>query len=152
MTRFNKSIKINCSEKKAFEFHTDTNNLKLITPPGINVEILSINLPLNLGSEIKLRVTQFGLVRTTWIIKLTEYIYGKIITDTQLSGPFSKWIHRHKFEGTEDTCTMTDEIEYELPFGALGRLADKVIVSSLIKKQFDYRHKATKQLLEGNLK
>ncbi len=152
MTKFNKSIIINCPKEEAFEFHTDTNNLKLITPPGIKVEILSIKLPLELGSEIKLRVTQFGLLSNTWHIKLTDYIKDKLITDTQQSGPFHKWIHRHKFEGSEGTCTMTDEIEYELPFGVLGRIADKVFVSGLIKKQFEFRHKVTKQLLEGNLK
>ena len=152
MNMFTKSIDINCSKEKAFEFHTDTNNLKLITPPGIQVEILSISLPLKLGSEIKLRITQFGFIKNTWHIKLTDFIKDKLITDTQQSGPFEKWIHRHKFEGSGNTCKMTDEVEYELPFGIFGKLADKVLVSKLIEKQFEYRHKATKQLLEGKLK
>ena len=43
---------------------------------------------------------------------------------------------------------MTDKIEYELPFGALGKAANFIFVKKILEKQFMYRHKATKEYLE----
>jgi ligand-binding SRPBCC domain-containing protein len=146
---FKKSVEINCSVERAFDFHRDTNNLKLITPPGISVKIESIELPLKLGSEIVLNVTQFGLIRNKWHIKLTEFVENKLITDTQIAGPFAVWKHKHIFEDNGESTQMTDEIEFELPFGLLGDIAYNVFVARIIRKQFEYRQRITKQILEG---
>ncbi|MBK6507528.1 MAG: SRPBCC family protein [Ignavibacteria bacterium] len=149
MKHFKKSIEIKCSVERAFDFHKDTNNLKLITPPGISVKILSIELPLKLGSEIVLNVTQFGLIRNKWHIKLTEFVENKLITDTQIKGPFALWKHKHIFEDKGETTLMTDEIEFKLPFGILGDIAYSVFVARLIRNQFEYRQRVTKQILES---
>jgi len=149
MKHFKKSIEIKCSVERAFDFHKDTNNLKLITPPGISVKILSIELPLKLGSEIDLNVTQFGLIRNKWHIKLTEFVENKLITDTQIKGPFALWKHKHIFEDKGETTLMTDEIEFKLPFGILGDIAYSVFVARLIRNQFEYRQKVTKKILES---
>ncbi|MBK6878262.1 MAG: SRPBCC family protein [Ignavibacteria bacterium] len=149
MKHFKKSIEIKCSVERAFDFHKDTNNLKLITPPGISVKILSIELPLKLGSEIVLNVTQFGLIRNKWHIKLTEFVENKLITDTQIKGPFAVWKHKHIFEDNGETTLMTDELEFELPFGILGDIAYSVFVARLIRNQFEYRQKVTKKILES---
>ena len=149
MKHFKKSIEIKCSVERAFDFHKDTNNLKLITPPGISVKILSIELPLKLGSEIVLNVTQFGLIRNKWHIKLTEFVENKLITDTQIKGPFAVWKHKHIFEDKGETTLMTDQIEFKLPFGILGDIAYSVFVARLIRNQFEYRQKVTKKILES---
>ena len=44
---------------------------------------------------------------------------------------------------------MTDKISYELPFGIIGRIADKLIIAKMIDKQFEFRHKVTKSILEN---
>ena len=149
MKHFKKSIEIKCSVERAFDFHKDTNNLKLITPPGISVKILSIELPLKLGNEIVLNVTQFGLIRNKWHIKLTEFVENKLIADTQIKGPFAVWKHKHIFEDKGETTLMTDEIEFKLPFGILGDIAYSVFVARLIRNQFEYRQKVTKKILES---
>ena len=43
---------------------------------------------------------------------------------------------------------MIDRIIYELPFGIIGRAADKLLIAKMIDKQFKFRHKVTKSLLE----
>jgi ligand-binding SRPBCC domain-containing protein len=149
LKNFKKSIEIKCSVESAFDFHRDTNNLKLITPPGIDVKIESIELPLKLGSEIILNVKQFGLIRNKWHIRLTDFVENKLITDTQIKGPFAVWKHKHIFEDNGDATLMTDDLEFELPFGLLGDIAYKVFVARLIKKQFEYRQRVTKKILES---
>ena len=149
MHEIKKSIMINCSVRKAFEFHSDTNNLKKITPDSIKVKIPRMDLPLKKGSEIELEISQFGFLKNNWLIKLTEFKENSLITDTQMKGPFKNWVHDHIFEEVEGKTKMTDRIRYELPFGLMGKFADKVIVSKLIEKQFEFRHKITKSLLEN---
>lgn len=148
MSNFSRSIIINCPVDKVFEFHTDTRNLIKITPSYIKVKIVNIDLPLGLNSLINLSVTQFGIIKTNWNIRLTEFVEFSLITDTQEKGPFKKWIHKHCFEDAGGNTKMTDTVNYELPFGIIGKSAGKLFVSKLISKQFEFRHIATKKILE----
>lgn len=145
---FEKSVLIDCNISKVFEFHTDTNNLPLITPPGIKVEILKLDTPVNKGSEIELNITQFGFYKSRWNLTIAEFINDKLISDKQISGPFKSWIHHHIFEPKNNQTLMTDKIELELPFGILGKSVYKILVKNLIRKQFEFRHEVTKKLLE----
>lgn len=71
MSFFEKSILINCPIEKTFVFHSDTNNLKKITPSFIKAEILKIELQsLKSYSDIELAITQFGILKTIWKIKV----------------------------------------------------------------------------------
>lgn len=148
MSYFERSVLINCPIEKVFGFHSDTNNLTKITPDFIKVSIIKIDLPLRLQSEISLEVTQFQFIRTRWNIRLTEFDPFKLITDTQVKGPFKKWEHKHCFEKENGNTLMTDKINYELPFGLIGRAADKLFITKMIEKQFEFRHKLTKSILE----
>lgn len=148
MSYYEKSVLINCKLEEAFGFHSDTNNLKRITPDFIKVRIIKIDLPLILHSEISLEITQFEFFRTKWKLELTDFSPFSLITDTQIKGPFKKWQHKHCFEPKDGGTMMTDKINYELPFGSIGRAADKLYVSKMIDKQFEYRHKLTKNILE----
>jgi ligand-binding SRPBCC domain-containing protein len=44
---------------------------------------------------------------------------------------------------------LRDEIEYEPPLGALGRLLAPVLVEARLRKLFDYRHEVTRAWCEG---
>jgi ligand-binding SRPBCC domain-containing protein len=149
MNYFEKSVLINCPVEKVFEFHSDTGNLKKITPWFIKVKIIKMELPLRLNSEIILQITQFGLLRTKWSIQLTEFKPYSIITDTQTKGPFKKWQHSHCFESKDGKTLMTDKINYELPFGLIGKSVNKLFIKKMIGKQFKFRHNVTKSIL-GN--
>ncbi len=151
MSYYERSVLINCPLEKAFGFHSDTNNLKRITPDFIKVRIIKIDLPLRLHSEISLEITQFGFLRTKWKLELTDFNPFSLITDTQIKGPFKMWQHKHCFEEEAGRTLMTDKINYELPFGSIGRAADKLIVANMIEKQFEFRHKLTKNILENQI-
>lgn len=148
MNYIEKSVLINCPVKSAFEFHSDTNNLIKITPNFIKVDILKIDLPLRKDSIIILSIRQFGILKTKWRIRITDFDPYSLITDTQEEGPFSNWIHSHCFEDIEGKTLMTDKIRYELPFGILGKAANSILIKNIIEKQFKFRHKATKEFLE----
>jgi ligand-binding SRPBCC domain-containing protein len=44
---------------------------------------------------------------------------------------------------------LRDEIEYEPPFGFMGRLAEPLLVRPRLEKLFDYRHEITRRWCEG---
>lgn len=150
MSYFEASVLIDCPVEKAFEFHSDTNNLKKITPSFIKAEILKIELPLKLHSDIELAITQFGFLKTVWKIKLTSFTPYTLISDTQVRGPFKKWVHHHCFEDVNGKTLMTDKIDYELPLGVLGKVGQMLFVKRLIEKQFEFRQRITKEILENS--
>jgi ligand-binding SRPBCC domain-containing protein len=69
-------------------------------------------------------------------------------TDRQLSGPFSKWVHRHSFTQVDDRTTeVIDQISLELkphPFWGLVGLCFLLGLPVL----FAYRAWKTRRLLE----
>ncbi len=146
--RYERSVIINASIDRVFHFHDDTNNLLRITPKGIKVAIEAIGTP-GLGYEAKLVVTQYGLIRMRWHVRITQYNPPHSITDVQISGPFRTWRQHRYFRAVEGGTELTDVVEYRLPFGWLGKIADALLVKREIAKMFAYRQEATKRLLEG---
>jgi ligand-binding SRPBCC domain-containing protein len=69
----------------------------------------------------------------------------------QKRGPFKRFHHRHEFapetrNGAGGT-RVRDLIEYEIGFGFLGTLAQRVFVGRQFRKIFEYRQKALEGLL-----
>ncbi|MCB0722066.1 MAG: SRPBCC family protein [Ignavibacteriae bacterium] len=146
---FEKSVIINCSIDKVFDFHSDVDNLVKLSEYGsMKVRIVSVNLPLNKGSEILLSVKQFGILKISWLLQIEKFERPYLFSDTQLKGPFKKWKHEHRFESIGDSTKNTDRIEYEMPFGFLGKIAHSLFVRKRIEKLFEFRHKLVKELLE----
>ena len=79
------------------------------------------------------------------IALLKKYEY----TDEMLEGPFKKWRHKHIFynimDGTQ--TEIIDEVEFELPYGVLGKLFEGYAYKQL-QNIFEYRKIATVKALE----
>lgn len=148
MGRYQKTININASVEDVFHFHDDTRNLIKITPPSIKVSFTTRGAA-GLGQDIFLSVRQFGIVRTTWHVRITAYQAPSIMVDEQIKGPFATWQQTRVIApGQDGGTTLTDIVDYTLPFGPLGRLVDALVVRKQIERMFAYRQQATKNLLE----
>jgi ligand-binding SRPBCC domain-containing protein len=80
----------------------------------------------------------------------TEYEPGRMFADRQVSGPFARWYHRHWFlDDGQGGTVLRDEVDYEPPFGFLGRMAGGRLVEKRLRKLFDYRHEITRQVVEA---
>ena len=132
MNIFETSILIDSKIKDAFDFHSDT------------------DLPLKEGSIIELKISQFGIISNKWKLQIKNLKPFNLITDKMISGPFKYWEHDHIFTEENGKTLMTDSLKYELPFGIIGKLADKIFLKRMIKKQFEIRHWKTKEILERN--
>lgn len=139
--KFFKQSEIEASVERVFAFHEEPSAIKLLTPPWERVEFVKIAESLKPGTRtiIKLFVGPFS---KTWIAEHTEYIPNQLFADTQISGPFAYWYHRHRFQPTERATTIyTDEVEYRLPVGWLGELLAGGFAHTKLERMFDYRHK-----------
>ena len=127
--------------QQAWEFFSSPKNLALITPAKLNFKILSIsgNGSMHEGQIIRYRITVLPWVRMRWETEIIHVSEPRMFTDVQRKGPYAYWSHKHIFTEVEGGVEMTDELEYAIPLGPLGRLAHLLFVGREVKSIFDYR-------------
>ena len=131
-----------------FGFHLETKNLRLISPPSTKAELLK-ETGEALGKQIELKFTQFGAFSSTWVVRIEEYDPPFKLTDLALQSPFPYFKHTRYFSQPCASVTeLRDVIEYAVPFGAIGELANKISIEKMIKEMFEYRQQRTKEILE----
>ena len=91
--------------------------------------------------------------RVPWDAEITEFEWDSHFCDVQHRGPFAYWRHCHRLEpqlrGALDGTLLLDHVEYELPLGPFGDLANSLFVRRQMKLIFEYRQKRTAELLPG---
>jgi ligand-binding SRPBCC domain-containing protein len=131
-----------------FAFHLDTRNAARIAPPGQRVLSVEGAFPLELGSEVRLRVRQLPLPAQTWVVRVVALEEPTLIVDDLVRGPFPLWRHEHRFAELPDGRTrLTDHVDYRLPGGALGRVADALVVRRILLATFRSRQARTRKVL-----
>jgi len=132
---------------KVWDFFSSPANLGKITPPEMNFKIVKMDGDrMFAGQHIRYRVTVMPLIRVTWVTEITEAVENKTFVDEQRKGPYTLWRHRHTFEETGGGVLMTDVVEYAIPFGFLGRIANALFVASEVRRIFAFRVKAVEQI------
>ncbi|MFN6135426.1 MAG: SRPBCC family protein, partial [Bacteroidota bacterium] len=84
-----------------------------------------------------------------WHVKITVYEPPVLMVDEQVSGPFRTWKQTRRLRQVEGGTELTDIVEYEAPFGPLGRIVNALVIRRQIEKMFTYRQATTKKLLES---
>lgn len=132
------------SAQMLWDFHSDVNALKILTPPGSEVEIFGDTTEVFEGAFHKLKVKKFG-TRLVWIARIHQVSPPHSFRDTAEKSPFEIWTHEHKFEEENGGCWLIDTIEYALPFGFLGSIVDSLLISRDVDMIFAHRHAVTKK-------
>lgn len=131
------------SVEDAFAYHERPGALQRLVPPWESVEIESTDHSLAVGSKVVLKTSFFG-VPIRWVAQHTDYEPPHLFADTQLSGPFAAWNHRHHFKTIGEHSSLTDEIEFKVPLGAVGNLLGSGTALKKIESMFAYRHRVTR--------
>lgn len=133
---------LSTSIHNACQFHTDTRNLSLITPPWINVTVINMEFPMVEKSTVCLKIKRFG-IPTIWNMKIDTLKCPTTITDVMVSGPFKSFRHERVFIPINKTTTqMQETLRVVLPFGWLGSLLFPFLKRDM-DTMFAYRHQAT---------
>src|SRR6188768_620188 len=123
------------SNKQAWNFFSSPKNLAFITPQRLDFEILSVSggEKMHTGQIIGYNITVFPFVRMYWETEITDVQEPLSFTDIQRKGPYTHWRHRHTFRKIDGGVEMTDELEYAVPLGLIGRLANFLVVEKELR-------------------
>jgi ligand-binding SRPBCC domain-containing protein len=131
---------------EVFAFFSDAANLQRITPSFVGFQLLTPPpVPIAEGTLIDYRIRLYG-VPVRWRTRIERFEPGVAFSDIQLKGPYRSWHHRHTFTDVPGGTRMDDVVDYEIPFGVLGRVARAIFVARSLERIFDYREKIIDEL------
>jgi uncharacterized protein (TIGR01777 family) len=138
------STALPASAEAAYLWHTRPGAFERLQPPWEDVRVLSRRGGIEDRGEVVL-MTRLGPLRLTWIARHTDFEAGRTFRDVQVSGPFAEWQHTHRFDPAPGGGSLlTDEVQYALPLGALGRAVAGGFVQTKLERMFRYRHATTR--------
>ena len=146
MEIYEKTSLLDCKIEELFNFHTNMKNLKAITPLNTKVELVNKDFVPHEGGVLKIKTVK-NFIPTTWEVEIEKLESPNLLVDVALKSPFKYWKHSHIFTQKGSMCELKDIVEYELPFGVIGKLFDFFIQKEL-KSMFDFRHETTINTLE----
>lgn len=125
-----------------WQFISHPANLNEITPPELEFLIIS-DVPEEMynGLLIEYEVKLPFLGRSKWITEIKHIVPGREFVDEQRIGPYTFWYHHHKIEETAEGTKMTDRVNYQLPFGFIGKAVNTLFIRDKLRDIFDYRRK-----------
>lgn len=127
---------------QAWEFLTDANNLKLLTPPELQMKVLyGTDRGMYPGQLIEYSVKPLPFYRTNWVTHITQVEHKKFFVDEQMYGPYATWHHIHFIKEIPGGTLMEDLIHYRLPLGILGKLGAPLVKKKL-EEIFRFRESA----------
>ena len=159
MATYERSVRVFAPFEEVWEFHSTEKGLVDLTPEWMNLRVESARGPdgepdpdvLEAGSVLRSSVRPFGVgPRQEWVSEITERDHqggSAYFRDVMTDGPFDEWEHTHLFYADGNSTRITDHVEYEFPFGPLGRAVAPFSVVGF-EPMFRYRHKRTRELLE----
>ena len=102
------------------------------------------------GTLIGYRLSLFG-VASRWKTLIERWSPEDSFVDVQIDGPYSLWRHTHTFEEVGNDCTLVrDHVEYQIPLGAVGRLANGLFVAKLLERIVEHRARMIDRALSSD--
>jgi len=154
--------------EKVFAFFADPENLPRLMPEWQSARIESSALVpppppspsfegserirAGSGSRMTLTIRPFPLspIRLPWEALIEDFRWLEGFCDVQTRGPFQYWRHCHNVTRSGDGTLLTDSVEYELSFGALGTFANWIFVRHQLAATFRHRQRRTLELLASS--
>lgn len=132
----------------AWDFFSDPENLKEITPGNLGFSIISKyhGEKMYPGQIIEYKVSPVMNIPLYWMTEITHVEDKKYFVDEQRFGPYRLWHHQHHFKVIEGGVEMTDIVHYKLPLWFLGDIANALIVKKQLKGIFDHRFRIVEKL------
>ncbi len=109
--------------------------------------------------------TRFGLIEkeetVTWRarhlgktrllrVKITDMRKPEFFSDMQMQGDFKSMEHEHHFKPCDNGTIMIDLFTYEVPYGAIGKLFDKLYLHRYMTRLLQRRNEFIKKTAESD--
>jgi ligand-binding SRPBCC domain-containing protein len=133
----------------AWDFFSSPLNLAKIVPKEMSFKVTSPFKPdtkMYEGMIITYKISPLLGIKMNWMTEITIVKVHQYFVDEQRFGPYAMWHHEHHFKKIKGGVQMTDVLNYAIPYGPIGTIANKVLVRRQIEKIFAYREKAVTDL------
>ncbi len=102
----------------------------------------------DLNDEITWEATHFG-IRQRLTVRITKLNKPYFFEDTMLKGAFKSMRHEHHFKENDGYTMMDDIFMYEVPFGFVGKVFDKLILKNYMIRFLKVRNNSIKAFAEN---
>jgi len=128
--------------EEAWEFFSNPNNLKVITPEWLNFKVTS-KLPNKMypGMIISYKLHPLLGIPLNWVTEITHVEEPFYFVDEQRFGPYKLWHHQHHFKEIENGVEITDIVNYALSFDPFSRIINSFLVEKRVREIFRFREK-----------
>jgi len=143
-----KTQRLPISIQEAWAFFSNPRNLAVITPPHMKFDIqyMSGGNEMYEGQIIRYKIQVLPGITSGWVTEIKNVRAPFSFIDEQRFGPYALWHHQHRFKEIDGGIEMTDEVNYAIPLGLLGRFAHWLFVERELKRIFEYRIKKLEEL------
>jgi len=142
---FEREVLIAAPVERVFAFHTNPENLLLLTPADYGLRLIQAPYPSIEGSLVMFELALPVVI--PWLSRITELVVNDHFTDVQEWGPFQAYQHTHRFIATEEGTLLRDTVSYSPPLGWWGSPLEPLLIRPRLEALFDYRHRQTQVCL-----
>ncbi len=136
------------SKDDLFDFLSDYRKRPRIMPPDVQLELTSVPLELKKGTSYDFKITRFGL-SYAFTVHIDECERGTKIVEKTQSAFFEEWTNTILFEAHgENSTLLTSIMDYKLPYGILGTLADDLFVKGDLLRIITFSHNKLKSFFD----
>ena len=134
MYKYKHETEVDADAEATFAWFEHEGSFRRLMPPWEVAEEVRADDSLEVGSQ---RVFRFpmGPIKMTWVAEHTGYEPPHFFSDKMVKGPFWSWNHDHHLIEEDGLTRVVDEVSYQVPFGPLGNLADRVLGGRLVRKR-----------------
>lgn len=102
---------------------------------------------IGLHQKVTWEAIHFG-IKHRLTSKITAFDPPYYFVDEMVSGSFDRFKHEHIFRATENGTEMIDIFDYTSPFGWLGKVADKIFLTTYMERILKIRNQHIKIIAE----
>ena len=102
------------------------------------------------GEEVTWRAKHFGMFHTHQA-RITAFDRPRYFRDEMVAGRFKSFVHDHYFQPNGNGTLMLDVLEFQSPFGILGRIVDRCVMGAYMRRLLERRNQLIANNAEGGV-
>ena len=153
LTVVSKSIEIKAPVDTVFTYFARPEHVSdQMSEKGVGMTVIPMDIKQGMGVGTTFRIIgDFNGKRLEWDCETTEFEREERISAKMIQGPFKSWEIKNEFKSMGDNLTkVTMTVTYEMPFGPLGSIMDKVKFAKSAARGMETALYKVRGLLEGN--
>lgn len=135
------STKIKAPVEEVFTYFCKEEAFERLSPSFEKIHLQKVDPITKSGATVAF-LTKISFLWIRWICKITKFKKNELFVDSQTSGPFKFWEHKHRFTKIDNNTTeLIDEITYtalKLPFSYS-------FTRKKLRRLFAYRYRVIKE-------